>query len=189
MGFLVERRLLANVGHLLCFAVDEPSRAFIDFGMGKEGLVHLSEMAPRFVKDPSEVLEVGQVVQAKVIKVDPASKRISLSIRALAPPPPPRPEMEQRPQGEHPDRRRSAEQPSRPRAGEDSGRRGPGPRAPRRDEGGRARSREGGGGDHGDRRPSRERESARGNAEPSGALMNTLLADQLAALKDKLLSE
>ncbi len=163
--------------------------AFIDFGMGKEGLVHLSEMAPRFVKDPSEVLEVGQVVQAKIIKVDPVSKRISLSIRALAPPPPPRAEAEQRPQGEHPERRRTSEQPARPRPGDDGGRRGPGPRAPRRDEGGRERSRDGAGGDRGDRRPSREREGARGNAEPSGALMNTLLADQLAALKDKLLSE
>jgi uncharacterized protein len=161
--------------------------AFIDFGMGKEGLVHLSEMAPHFVKNPSEVLELGQVVKAKVIKVDPVSKRISLSIRALLPPPTPRPEAD-RPQGDHADRRRSPEQPSRPRAGEDSGRRGPGPRAPRRDEGGRERSRDGGG-DRGDRRPPRDREGARGTAEPAGTLMNTLLADQLAALKDKLLSE
>jgi uncharacterized protein len=161
--------------------------AFVDFGMGKEGLVHLSEMAPHFVKNPAEVLELGQVVKAKVIKVDPDSKRISLSIRALLPPAPPRSEAD-RPQGDYTDRRRSSEQPSRPRPGEDSARRGPGPRAPRRDEGGRERSRDGGG-DRGDRRPARERDAARGAAEPSGMLMNTLLADQLAALKDKLLSE
>jgi len=162
--------------------------AFVDFGMGKEGLVHLSEMAPRFVKDPSEVLQVGQVVQAKIIKVDPASKRISLSIRALLPPPAPRAEAD-RPQGDHFERRRSAEPSSRPRPGEDAGHRGASPRGPRRDEGGRDRSREGGG-DRGDRRPSRDRDGApRGAAEPVGTLMNTLLADQLAALKDKLLSE
>ncbi len=162
--------------------------AFIDFGMGKEGLVHLSEMAPHFVRNPSEVLELGQVVKAKVIKVDPTSKRISLSIRALLPPPAPRAEAA-RPQGDQPERRRTSEQPARSRPAEDSGRRGgAGPRGPRREEGGRDRSRDGGG-DRGDRRPGRDRDGARLNAEPGGALMDTLMADQLAALKEKLLSE
>jgi predicted RNA-binding protein with RPS1 domain len=164
--------------------------AFIDFGMGKEGLVHLSEMAAHFVREASEVLEVGQVVKAKILRVDPASKRISLSIRALLPPPPPRPEAE-RPQGDHTERRRPAEQSHRPRVAEDGPRRGPAPRGARHEGGGRdrERSRDGGGGDRGDRRPPRERDAVRSNAESGGALMNTLLAEQLAALKDKLLSE
>lgn len=162
--------------------------AFIDFGMGKEGLVHLSEMAPHFVRDASEVLQVGQIVKAKVLRVDPASKRISLSIRALLPPPPPRSEVD-RPQGEYSERRRPADQPHRPRVAEDGPRRGPAPRGSRREEGGRDRSRDGAGGDRGERRPPRDRDSGRGNAESGGALMNTLLAEQLAALKDKLLSE
>ncbi len=162
--------------------------AFIDFGMGKEGLVHLSEMAPHFVKDASEVLQLGQVVKAKIIKVDPTTKRISLSIRALLPPPAPRPEAE-RPQGEYPERRRPSDQPARPRSGDEGSRRGPAPRGARRDDSSRDRPRESFGGDRGDRRPPRERDAARTNAEPGGTLMNTLLADQLASLKDKLLSE
>ena len=156
--------------------------AFVDFGMGKEGLVHLSEMAPRFVKDPSEVLQVGQVVQAKVIKVDPTSKRISLSIRALLPPPAPRPEGE-RTRSDQGERRRSAEPAGRSRSGEE----GRSPRPSRREEGGGDRSSDGR--DRGERRQQRDRDAARNAPESGGALMNTLLADQLAALKDKFLSE
>ncbi len=77
--------------------------AFVDVGVHQDGLVHLSEMSHRFVKNPSEVLQVGQVVKVKVMAVDLQAKRIALSMKALLaapeatpraprPPRPPRPE-------------------------------------------------------------------------------------------------
>ncbi len=55
--------------------------AFVDLGVHQDGLVHVSELAPRFVNDPAEVVRVGQVVRAKVLSVDPALRRISLSLK------------------------------------------------------------------------------------------------------------
>ncbi|MBK8793377.1 MAG: RNA-binding transcriptional accessory protein [Holophaga sp.] len=57
--------------------------AFVDIGVHQDGLVHLSEISHTFVKNPSQVLSVGQAVQVKVLSVDLASKRIGLSIKAL----------------------------------------------------------------------------------------------------------
>jgi len=57
--------------------------AFVDLGVHQDGLVHVSEIAHRFVKDPGEILKVGDRVKVKVLAVDPARKRISLSIKAL----------------------------------------------------------------------------------------------------------
>ena len=57
--------------------------AFVDVGVHQDGLVHVSELAHRFVKDPGEVAKVGDRVQVKVLSVDPARKRIGLSIKAL----------------------------------------------------------------------------------------------------------
>ena len=59
--------------------------AFVDVGVHQDGLVHLSEMANRFVRDPLEVLSVGQIVKVRVIGIDVDLPRISLSIKALAP--------------------------------------------------------------------------------------------------------
>lgn len=61
--------------------------AFVDVGVHQDGLVHLSEMANRFVRDPLEVVGVGDIVRVKVIGVDVEMPRISLSIKALLPPP------------------------------------------------------------------------------------------------------
>jgi protein Tex len=73
--------------------------AFVDVGVGQDGLVHVSELAHQFVRDPSDVVQVGQKVRVKVMGVDPAKRRISLSIKALvAPPPRPEPSAEDRPQ-------------------------------------------------------------------------------------------
>jgi uncharacterized protein len=59
--------------------------AFVDIGVHQDGLVHVSHLANRFVKDPNDVVKVGQVVKVKVLAVDPGRKRISLSIKdALA---------------------------------------------------------------------------------------------------------
>lgn len=55
--------------------------AFVDIGVHQDGLVHLSQMANRFIKHPSEVVKVHQKVKVKVIGVDIARKRISLSMK------------------------------------------------------------------------------------------------------------
>lgn len=55
--------------------------AFVDIGVHQDGLVHVSHLGERFVKDPHEAVRVGQVVMVKVLAVDTARKRISLSIR------------------------------------------------------------------------------------------------------------
>ena len=55
--------------------------AFVDIGVHQDGLVHVSQIANRFLKHPSEVLSVGDIVDVVVLDVDPAKKRISLSIK------------------------------------------------------------------------------------------------------------
>ena len=55
--------------------------AFVDIGVHQDGLVHISEIADRFIKHPSELLSVGDVVQVVVLEVDEKKKRISLSIK------------------------------------------------------------------------------------------------------------
>ena len=56
--------------------------AFVDIGVHQDGLVHISEISDKFVADPSDVLKVGQKVQATVVEVDLARKRVSLSMRS-----------------------------------------------------------------------------------------------------------
>lgn len=58
--------------------------AFVDLGVKQDGLVHVSELADRFVKDPHEVARVGDRVKVRVLSVDPARKRISLSRRSVS---------------------------------------------------------------------------------------------------------
>ncbi len=55
--------------------------AFVDIGVHQDGLVHISQLADRFVKDPNEVLKVGDVVKVRVTEVDVARKRIGLTMR------------------------------------------------------------------------------------------------------------
>ena len=57
--------------------------AFVDIGVKQDGLVHVSEMADRFVKDPLTVVAVGQVVQVRVLKVDLQRGRVQLSMRGV----------------------------------------------------------------------------------------------------------
>jgi uncharacterized protein len=57
--------------------------AFVDIGVHQDGLVHISELSQRYVRDPREVVQVGQVVQVKVLSVDPTLQRISLSMKTL----------------------------------------------------------------------------------------------------------
>ncbi|MEO0985764.1 MAG: Tex family protein [Cyanobacteria bacterium J06639_14] len=56
--------------------------AFVDIGVHQDGLVHVSQLADRFVSDPKQVVKVGQVVKVRVLEVDEGLKRISLSMRS-----------------------------------------------------------------------------------------------------------
>ncbi len=58
--------------------------AFVDLGVHQDGLVHISQMADRFVKDPHEVVRLRQQVRVRVLEVDVVRKRISLSMKKQA---------------------------------------------------------------------------------------------------------
>ncbi len=75
--------------------------AFVDIGVHQDGLVHVSELSNRYIKDPNDAVKVGQIVKVKVLSADAKAKRIALSIKALLAPdlpkirhgaPPPRPQ-------------------------------------------------------------------------------------------------
>ncbi len=55
--------------------------AFVDIGVHQDGLVHVSQLADRFVKSPQDVVKAGDVVKVRVVEVDPKRKRIALSMR------------------------------------------------------------------------------------------------------------
>ena len=55
--------------------------AFVDIGVHQDGLVHVSQLADRFVKDPREVVKAGDIVQVRVVEVDTNRKRVSLTMR------------------------------------------------------------------------------------------------------------
>jgi protein Tex len=57
--------------------------AFVDVGVHQDGLVHISELSNRYVKDPNEAVKVGQIVKVQVMSADAKTKRIALSIKAL----------------------------------------------------------------------------------------------------------
>lgn len=60
--------------------------AFVDIGLHNDGLVHISELSERFVKDPRQVVHVGQLVQVRVITIDAKRGRIGLSMKGVAQP-------------------------------------------------------------------------------------------------------
>lgn len=66
--------------------------AFVDVGVHQDGLVHVSQLADRFVDDPSKVVKAGQIVRVVVLSVDEKTKRISLSMKS-------NPEIGERSQG------------------------------------------------------------------------------------------
>ena len=55
--------------------------AFVDIGVHQDGLVHVSQIADKFVKDPNEIVHLHQHVKVRVLEVDTVRKRISLSMR------------------------------------------------------------------------------------------------------------
>jgi uncharacterized protein len=55
--------------------------AFVDIGVHQDGLVHISEISTKYIKHPSEVLSVGDIVNVKIKSVDLAKKRIALTMK------------------------------------------------------------------------------------------------------------
>ncbi|HLR35521.1 MAG TPA: S1 RNA-binding domain-containing protein, partial [Tissierellales bacterium] len=55
--------------------------AFVDVGVGQDGLVHISKLSNKFVKHPMEVVKVGDIVKVKILEVDCSKGRISLSMK------------------------------------------------------------------------------------------------------------
>ncbi len=70
--------------------------AFVDIGVRQDGLVHLSQMSNRFIRDPREAVKVGDIVKVKVISIETETKRIGLSMKALLPAVPRRRRKQQR---------------------------------------------------------------------------------------------
>jgi uncharacterized protein len=60
--------------------------AFVDIGVHQDGLVHISELSNRYIKDPNEAVKAGQIVKVKVLSADLVTKRIALSMKALMAP-------------------------------------------------------------------------------------------------------
>lgn len=79
----VEKMSDLKVGMLLEGTVTNVANfgAFVDIGVHQDGLVHISAIADKFVKDPREVVKVGQIVKVKVVEVEIDRKRIGLSMR------------------------------------------------------------------------------------------------------------
>lgn len=55
--------------------------AFVDIGIHDDGLVHISEMSEKFVKDPKEIVKVGDIVKVKVIEKDLDRQKVKLSMK------------------------------------------------------------------------------------------------------------
>ena len=87
--------------------------AFIDLGVKRDGLVHVSELTHEWVDDPRKVVHVGQIVKAKVLEVDHERGRISLSLKALeaAPAAKSRPPRAKKSQPQHTPRQQQTSQP------------------------------------------------------------------------------
>jgi uncharacterized protein len=159
--------------------------AFVDVGAYHDGLVHLSELANHFVRDPREVVSVGEVLKVRVIGVDLEHKRISLSRKALQPAPNRNPRRRERKPG---DGQQPA--PGQPQSSP--------PPQPQRVDARPAPGHAAGPADHGQRpkpqarrNKDRKRDPRGGGHAPSHApektdeVLNTLLADQLLALREK----
>ena len=56
---------------------------FVDIGVHQDGLVHTSQICDKYIKHPLEVVKVGDIVKVKVLDIDPAKKRISLTMKGV----------------------------------------------------------------------------------------------------------
>ena len=55
--------------------------AFVDVGVKHDGLVHISEMSERFIKNPSEVVSIGDIIKVQVIGIDKEKQKVKLSMK------------------------------------------------------------------------------------------------------------
>ncbi len=72
--------------------------AFVDVGVHQDGLIHISELSSRYIKEASEVVKAGQIVKVQVLSADAKAKRIALSMKALEAPAGPKRQPEPKPQ-------------------------------------------------------------------------------------------
>jgi uncharacterized protein len=115
--------------------------AFVDIGLTDSGLVHISRLADRFIRDPHEVVGVGDVLKLWVVEIDKGRRRVSLTAIPPGSVRPPRPKREERPQRpprpqqpqqQRPQQERSQQpRPQRSAGGPNSGRPQQGPPPPR----------------------------------------------------------
>ena len=80
--------------------------AFVEIEPGIEGLIHISQLSRARVEKPGDVLRVGQEVTARILEIDPAMRRIRLSLKSLQPEDERRPRDEGAPRGEREHRSR-----------------------------------------------------------------------------------
>ncbi len=57
--------------------------AFVDIGVKSDGLVHISELSDKYIKNPMDVVSVGDIVKVRVIKIDLEKKKVSLSMKGV----------------------------------------------------------------------------------------------------------
>jgi protein Tex len=88
-SFKDEVRTIADVqpGMILEGVVTNVTKfgALVDIGVHQDGLVHISELSQRYIKDPAEAVKAGQIVKVKVLSADVKANRIALSMKALEP--------------------------------------------------------------------------------------------------------
>ena len=155
--------------------------AFVDIGVRQDGLVHLSQMSNRFIRDPREAVKVGDIVQVKVLSVEMETQRIGLSMKALLG----GGRRRQKPQ------RRGRKTSPAPREGQSRGEAGPDSRNPSRaDRPGANRSREASGRRRGPRKPEGSRKpesapSAERNEDPASDGPTPTLQEKIAILQSK----
>jgi len=143
--------------------------AFVDVGVHQDGLVHVSALSNTFVKDPREVVKSGDVVKVRVVEIDEARKRISLTMRLEDKPAPAR-KSEPSDRGGKP--REGQPREGQPREGqprEGQPRQGGGQR-----QGGQGQSRQGGQGGQ-----SRQGGQGSGRGSSTGSIANNAMADAL----------
>jgi len=158
--------------------------AFVDVGVHQDGLVHVSQLSHRFVKDPHAIVKAGDIVKVKVLEVDEKRKRISLTMRTAPPPPRPKPRPRPKPkeapvqaQGERAEGQPQAQRPPRPPA------RGPRPDNRPRPQAGRQQDRSAQGAEKRPERPERKPErKPEKKPEDRGPLPQTAMAAAFAKL-------
>jgi uncharacterized protein len=151
--------------------------AFVDVGVHQDGLVHVSAMSSTFVSDPREVVKSGDVVRVKVLEVDEARKRISLTLRLDDEPGAAKGPRGRRDAGEGAEGKRpSREQQGRGQEGRNRpGREKPGREKPGREQQGRDQQGRGGG-----RQQDPRRDGRGGSGGGSGGgIANSAMADAL----------